>query len=135
MAGLNFDTSFQDIIGGVGGIFGTSDEQSGNTVANATGEQRKKLELDQEAITKIIDDLLSTPDGLAAIFAGEQNAGVFNSSVAAQAAGDLSANIVGELAKLTATEVTTTEQAQSQSTSQEAKKGGVLDGIGDFLGF
>lgn len=70
-----------------------------------------RLKIDQAGIDKIIADVLgASGSGLAAIFAGEKTAGIFDSSVAAQAAGDLAANVVGEIAKLTAERVQTEEE-------------------------
>ena len=124
-------------------IFGSS--QAGKTTASGTaeirvlGEDRERLEISDEAIDKIIRDVLGGATGLASIFAGEQNAGVFNSSVSAQAAGDLSANIIGEIAKLRAEKVTTTDKAQAQEqrsrsdTSQE--DGGLIGAISNLFGF
>lgn len=91
---------------------GTATSQKGTT-ESAKGRGTKQLELDEEAVAKMIEDLLSVGEGgLASIFAGEQNAGVFNSSVAAQASGNLAAKIVGELAKVTGREVTSQDQMQ-----------------------
>ena len=157
--GSSLQTSFGDIVGAIGSLFGTTSGTSGTSkmsglatslteaTANITGEERSRLELDPAAITRIIEEVLSGPEGLASIFAGEQTAGIFDSSVAAQAAGNLTAKLVGELAKLTAEEVATTDQTQTQTqlTTQEqesttkvkskAKDEGVLSGIGDFFGF
>ena len=66
------------------------------------GQSTDRLKISQQAIDKIIADVLGGADGLASRFQGEQTAGIYSSSVAAQAAGDLTANLVGEIAKLTA---------------------------------
>ncbi len=89
--------------------------------ASLSGENRDRLDISDEAVDKIVTDILKGPDGLASIFAGEQNAGVFNSSVSAQAAGDLTAKISGEIAKLRAERVQTENrtQVQTESTEQE----------------
>jgi hypothetical protein len=124
-----------------GDLFGSSGKESGSSqsvsalTSNTTGETRERLEISDEAIGKIIQDVLSGADGLAGIFAGEQNAGIFNSSVANQAAGDLAANITGEIAKLRAEKVgtvdRTTSQQEIQQTQSESKNsgGGLLSGI------
>lgn len=80
------------------------------TKGSKRGRQESQLELDQAAIEKIISDVLGSESGLASIFGGEQSAGIFDSSVAAQASGDLAANLVGELAKITGKQVTTGEE-------------------------
>jgi len=140
---------FATIVGAIGDLFGGTLDVKGTTTGTATsetlatlsGEKRRRLELDPAAITRIIEEVLSGPEGLASIFAGEQTAGIFNSSVAAQAAGNLTAKLVGELAKLTAEEITTQEQEQTSRTIQEQRQTtrttqedeGILSGIGDFI--
>lgn len=128
---MAFTTSFGDITDAFGSLFGSTaaDTKSGTFA----GTKTERLQLDEVAVQKIIEDVLSGPEGLANIFAGEQEAGIFNTSVAAQAAGDLSAKLVGELAKLTGTRETVEE---STTTAQQvAEEGGILSSIGDFFGF
>ena len=141
----------ESIVNTIGNLFGTTTAQTGTTTGTATstteatrtGATSERLILDQAAITRIIEETLGSAEGLASIFGGEQNAGIFNSSVSAQAAGDLAAKLVGELAKLTAEKVGTTTQAETQRTAQtqdqkstsETSDKGVLSGIGDFFGF
>ena len=96
------------------GIFGSSTSGSGSQSGKSTttGKTTQKLNLDQDAIMKIIADVLGGADGLVSIFAGEQSAGLYNASSSAQAAGDLASKLVGEIARLTAE----TETNQSQTT-------------------
>lgn len=102
----------------------------------------EQLILDPAAITRIIEEVLSGPEGLASIFAGENIAGIFNSTVAAQAAGNLTAKLVGELAKLTGetvtggTAVTTAEQLveQQQQSQTETTEKGLIKRLGDIVG-
>lgn len=67
-----------------------------------TTKRRERLAIGDEAIEKIIEDVLGGAGGLAEIFSGEQIAGIFDSSVAAEAAGDLAAKLAGEIARITA---------------------------------
>ncbi|PHQ81738.1 MAG: hypothetical protein COB66_01315 [Coxiella sp. (in: Bacteria)] len=84
---------------------------------------REKLNIDQAGIDKLIGDVLGGADGLASIFGGEQTAGIFSSSVSAQAAGDLATKLVGELAVLTAERVTTQDTVGVRAgTSTEDEK-------------
>jgi len=76
--------------------------------------QVEGVQLDQAAIDKIIQDVLGGADGLASIFGGEHSSGIYNSSVAAQAAGDLASKLVGEIATLTAKRITTSGEAGKQ---------------------
>ena len=86
---------------------------------STSGLSRTKTNLDQAAIDQIIRDTLSGPSGLADIFGGEQNVGLFNSSVSAQAAGDLAAKLVGNLALITSEQVTidSTQNAELAQTN------------------
>lgn len=98
-----------------------------------SGTATEQLELDQEGIDKILQDALGSVDGLASIFAGEQNAGLYDSTVAAQASGDLVANIIGELAKITGKTVTT--QDEEGAESQTGNSSGEGSGKGTNFGF
>lgn len=143
---------FNNLIGGIESLIGggatkgsSTTNANSSTVATSvgtdivTGEDREFLEISDDAVNKIVDDILSGPDGLAAIFAGEQNSGIFNSSVAAQAAGDLVAQITGEIAKLRAQKVNTTDRKQERDqtdtqdtdqfskTESKQKTEGILD--------
>ncbi len=90
----------------------------------------EQLDISQEGIDKIIQDILGGEQGLASIFSAENNAGIFNSSVAADASGNLLSKLAGEIAKLTAVK-TTSETSTARANS---KKGGNLGGIGSIAG-
>lgn len=75
-----------------------------------SGLRTEQLQLDQKAVEKIIGDVLGSESGLASVFGGEQGVGIYNSSTAAQASGDLVTNLVGELAKITGKNVITDEE-------------------------
>jgi len=104
---------FSSFTQGLQNLFGTS--------GSVSGTQTEQLEVSQEAINKIIKDILSSTQGLAGIFNEENVSGLFSSSVAAQASGDLLANLAGEIAKLTSKKVTT----NTQSTEDEGALGGI----------
>lgn len=99
-------------------IGGSSKTESGSSKTAGSRTTKDKLNISDEGTAKIIEDLLSGSGGrgLASIFAGEQSAGIFNSSVAAQEAGNFAANVVGEIAKLTA-ERETTEDINSKTST------------------
>ena len=84
-----------------------------------SGTKTTQLELDQDATDKIIADVLGGANGLKDIFGGEQNAGIFDSSVAAQASGDLTANLIGELAKLTGKTVEAEKRRKKETLAAE----------------
>lgn len=115
-------------IGSLGeSIFGSDEKESqfGTRDLSQIVDQSQKgfateqLILDPAAIQKIIQDVLGAEDGLASILSGEQNAGIFNSSVAQGQATDLVQGLVGELAKLTGKKVGTQESETRESTVAE----------------
>ena len=103
------------------GVKKKKSKNEGLTDRSITGTESQQLKLDDAAVQKIIDDVLGSGQGLASIFGGEQTAGIFDSSVAAQSAGDLAANIVGELAKLTGESVTTKDLKERAITTDTSK--------------
>lgn len=143
-----FKGGFTDLLKGAEILRGTTNTIAGNqtsgsrseATANISGEARDRLEISDEAINKIVNDILSGPEGLASIFGGEQVAGIFDSSVAAQAAGDLTAKISGEIAKLRAERVQTENRTQIQTKTTESeseflqrtKKKGLLEKLFGF---
>lgn len=136
---LSFQTGFSDITGAAQAILGGSSGVDATTAGTTTttGKQTEQLKLDQAAIAKIIEDVLGGTEGLASIFGGEQTAGIFDSSVAAQAAGDLTSKLVGEIAKLTGVrEITTEEEAVVDTrTEQVSESEGLIQGLFSSLGF
>lgn len=138
----DWTSAISDIVGSTaGGRERGSSSSTGSARADITGEDRKKLEISQEAIDKIVRDVLAGPEGLASIFAGEQASGIFGSNVAAEASGNLTSKIVGEIAKLRAEEVATTQRTQEQTKETQAstfvdtkeKDGGIFGAIGDLF--
>jgi len=94
---------------------------SGSESKVISGTQTTKKNLDKDAIEYMLNEALGGNQGLSAIFAGEQNAGVYNSTVAAEASGDLITKILGELAALTAEEVVSTEGTTETIFSERGK--------------
>ncbi len=138
-AGSSIIGSIESLIGG-GVTKGSTTKTGSSRVKSFQREQglvTEQLILEPLAIQQIIRDVLGGADGLAAIFAGEQNAGIFNSSVAANEAGALAARLAGEIAKLTGKTVGTTDIKtkatqkvnQESLTKTKSKKEGILDQI------
>ena len=142
--------AFESITGGLQNLFGSGGSQQQSGQQHNVGRQRgtgkqhrrgaRRLEISDAAIQKIIQDMLQETDGgLAAIFGGEKRSGLYNSSVAAEEAGDLAAKILGEVGKLRATEkyddkvseVTTGNQMTHSQTEAETETDteGLLDGL------
>tara|TARA_R110000744_G_scaffold372015_2_gene483384 strand:+ start:20112 stop:20585 length:474 start_codon:yes stop_codon:yes gene_type:complete len=115
-------------------LVGKDGKSKGSTTGNTITKQSQRTEIDQEGIDKIIADVLGGADGLASIFAGEQNAGIFNSSTSAQAAGDLATKLAGEIAKLTSNTVTDSEIDTEGTSKSKEEEDGLLDGITKGLG-
>ena len=103
--GASFNTSFSDISSG---LFG--DDFEGSTRQTET-ERRdlttaRGLDISEDAVTKILSDLLSGDLGIANIFTKENVSGLYDSTVAKRQADNFLASVIGELAKLQATEFT-----------------------------
>ena len=111
----------------------SSEQETATSLSQA--KKTEQLKLDPLAVQKIIQDVLGGAEGLAEIFAGEQNAGIFNSSVAAQASGDLATKLIGEIAKLTG-EKSTDIIEDKRTTGIIAREGSSSGGKDDegFLG-
>lgn len=135
MAGIGFDTSFSDITGALGDLFGTSQSGKQTTSESGTSKTTESYKLDQNALDKIIKDVLSSENGLADIFSEENISGLYDSTVAKEAAGDLVAKIIGEVAKLQATKTTNTVSTSAGTTkSKGGNDGGLLGGIVSSIG-
>lgn len=100
-------------IGGKASAEKTVSSETENTNRAKDATTVSQLEITQEGIDKIVEDILGSSQGLAAIFSGEQSSGLYNSSTAAGEAGDLSAKVVGEIAKLTGRQVTRQEEDEA----------------------
>jgi hypothetical protein len=95
-------------------------ESFGSASFDRSGVQSEQLIIDEAGVQKITQDLLSGQQGLGGIFQAEQGAGVHDSSVAIQLAGDLSARVVGEIAKLTAERrLTSSEEGTEEQEGTE----------------
>ncbi len=121
-----------ELVSLLGGLFGTSSTSQIDLskLVEGSGVTKEYTNLSPEALDRIIQQVLGGVDGISSIFGAEQSAGLYNSSVAAQASGDLIAQLVGEIAKLTAPKVTEFVNSEStkQSTKQTDKKKGLLEG-------
>lgn len=150
---------FKDITGGLTDIFGSSGSTSGNSNTSGTssgsasgsnkvsGVNTEGLEIDEEGINKLLKDMLGSTQGLASVFSGDKISGLYGSTVSKQASGNLLANLAGEIAKLKAKKVSTTNQDSSQTQTQSASQnsntvaeenketGGLLGQVGAIFGF
>ena len=97
-----------------GDLFGLSTEKGGSTTSGTKTTQKI---LSQEAINKLIYDVMSSDQGLASLASGENLSGGFNSSSKTLLAQDLMTKLIGELAIGTAQ---TVEDTQSSTASKKS---------------
>ncbi len=125
----NLGSAAADFTSALGDVFGTSGTSSGSgtgsssskTLATEAGSFVEQLEISEEGILKILNDILGSEQGLANVFSEENVAGIFNSTVSKQAAGDLITNLAGELAKLTAKKTQSSIKDTASSTEGESE--------------
>ncbi len=104
----------------IGGEIGSgSNSQSGTT--EISGTTTKKRVLSQEAQDKIIYDILSADRGLADLVSGAGMVGGSSSTSTGLMAQDFIAKAVGEIALLTAEEISTTDSTQETNASSKQK--------------
>ena len=78
------------ILKGIGGKIGIeSGRGSTTTNTSGTGTSRSKLNIDQAGLDKIIQDILGSEQGLAALVQGQNTAGIHSSSTNTLLANDL----------------------------------------------
>ena len=112
----------------------TATNEKEDIYSTKEGSRTEQLVLEQEAIDKIMEDVLSKAgEGIKDIFSGEQNIGLFDSSVSAQAAGDLASKLAGEIAKITGrTEILTAEDAEQKRRRKERETEHEIEFEGEY---
>ena len=123
-----------DLLTGLGNIFTTAfgsgpTKQFQRGSGTEKGTVTRQLEIEEEGVQKILQDILGSEQGLASIFSEESVAGLFDTTVSKQAAGDLLANLAGEIAKLQAKEVETRDIKTTQEATSKSKSKGVFSNI------
>lgn len=134
-----FQTSFSDMTGALGDLFGSSQsgETSGSENSTTKSTTKESYKLSQEALDKIIEDALSSTGGLKEIFSDENASGLYNTTVAREMAGDLLSKIIGEVAAITSTKTTQTDsktKTKTSGSSSSGNDGGILGSIGSVFG-
>jgi hypothetical protein len=109
---------------GISGQFGWS-QQYGN-VKQLTNKSKK---ISQEGYDKIIYDILSSDQGLAALSSGENASGGFGSTTKALMAQDMTAKLAGELALLQAENV----EYSDQRTDMDKDSQNIGAGVGTVI--
>jgi hypothetical protein len=90
------------------------------TKTNQSGTERIQKVLSQEAIDKLIYDVLSSDNGIAQLAAGENLSGGSSSSTKTLQTQDFLTKVIGELANVTAETI----KLSDSSTSENKKSGG-----------
>ena len=93
-----------------------------NTTGTKKGTETKGFDVSEDAVNKIVADVLAGTGGLADIFGQQAGAGVYSATAAKQATGDLVSKIVGEVAKLNAKETTTYDIKEETAATEEGNK-------------
>lgn len=87
------------------------------------GTSTSKLNIDQAGLNKIIQDVLGSEQGLAALVQGQNTAGLHSSSTNTLLAQKFVTDLAGELAKLTAETVETSTVSKNTDTKAKSSKG------------
>lgn len=107
-----------------------SDNKDVTTTGSGTSTKRKNIT--KEGFDKIVYDILSSDSGLASIVSGENAAGGHSGTTKALLAQDMVVKLAGELANLTAEEVTSTGSYQkADSTTPVNEFFGEPQSLGD----
>ena len=110
-------------------LFGSSGSESVSETRAESGRVTEQLQIDAAGVEKILQDILASEQGLAPIFSEENVSGIYNSTAASAAAGDLMTRLAGEIAKLTAKKVKDTEGTVSVERSANTVDKGLIGGI------
>lgn len=86
-------------------------------------------EVSAEKAMALIQQMLGSTQGLAAIAQGEKSSGLYNSTVNQQLTNDLLARTAGEIAKLSSTKSTSQTGTIDESTTNTQKKKGALEWV------
>ena len=97
------------------------------TKVNQNNTTVRRKEVTQEAVDKYIYDVMSSDQGLAALSSGENLSAGFNSSSKTLMAQDMMTKLIGELAQITAADIT----EEDKTTRQDEKKSKV--GLGTVI--
>lgn len=122
----NNATNTVNLLSGLADIFlGKSSTTSGGTTTQQTV-------LSQEAVTALINQMLSSNSGLAAVSSGQKTSGLYNSSTHSLLLNDLLSRVAGEVATKGAATVTS---RTPQTTKQEAQLNPITSALGIGAGW
>jgi len=103
-----------------GDLLGSFLPQKQTTTASKSGTSTTQRVFSDEAINKLIYDVLSSDQGLASLASGENLSGGFNSSAKTLQTQDFITKLIGELAVASAPEVKTMEEQTTQTSKKKA---------------
>lgn len=103
---------------------------SGTQKQSGTTTTTQELDISEEAIMGIIQKVLGSEQGLASIFNEEQLTGLYNTTSAKQAAGDLTTKLASEIAQLQAKQKTTAVTDARTSTKDRGAIGSTVSALG-----
>lgn len=103
---------FANLLGQVRGKSQTTTQSGGTTT------QTQQTQLDQTAIDRMIQQMLSGQGGQAAISGAARGSGLYDSTTERQQLNDLNARVAGEVAQRSAPTVTTTEREPITSVTE-----------------
>jgi len=95
-----------------------------STTSNFSGQTNQttqKTDFSEEAVSRMINQLLQSSDGLQSLTQGQQSSGLFNSSTNQMLVDDFLARVVGEVGKVTSP-VITDQVLGPTTTKQKSKK-------------
>lgn len=104
----------------LGQVRGSSQTQ---TTTGGTTTQTQQTNLDQTAIDRMIQQMLSGQGGQAAISGAARGSGLYDSTTERQLLNDLNARVAGEVAQRSAPTVTTTEREPTVTTVEQPGMG------------
>jgi hypothetical protein len=111
------------ILDSIGSSLGIGNASIGRSSQTQNSTTRTQKVLSQEAIDKLVYDVMSSDQGLAALATAENASGGYGSSSKTLLAQDLIAKVTGELANITAETVETTK---GKTSNKSAKAGTVI---------
>jgi hypothetical protein len=126
-----------------GGSYLASGALGGGATASSGATSRSKgtsedltieqLQLEEEAVQNIANKVLGAGQGgLASILGTDRVAGIFDSTVSAQASGDLASKLIGEIAELTGQKKTAASGKTTKNVDEKKTESNVEDLLGNI---
>ena len=111
---------FNSLLGSATNIASAFIPQKQTTTTAKSGTSSTQRVFNQEAIDKLIYDVLASDQGLASLAAGENLSGGFNSSAKTLQTQDFLTKLIGELAVASAPTLTESQESSTQTSKKKA---------------